>query len=77
MIASDGLPAREVHFHTREKFDRHGKYCSTFNNAMWAGLTACDQPVNPVELERSSARLAILKQTREEGFGRDKPYCCR
>lgn len=34
MVASDGLPAREIHLHTREKFDRHGKYCSTFNNAM-------------------------------------------
>lgn len=32
--ASDGLPARVVKAHTLEKFDRHGKYCATFNNAM-------------------------------------------
>jgi three-Cys-motif partner protein len=33
-IASDGLPARVVKAHTREKFDRHRKYCSTFNTGM-------------------------------------------
>jgi hypothetical protein len=38
-IASDGLPARVVKAHTREKFDRHRKYCATFNTGMknhWA-----------------------------------------
>ena len=33
-IASDGLPARTIKAHSLEKFDRHGKYCATFNNAM-------------------------------------------
>ena len=32
--ASDELPARVVKAHSHEKFDRHGKYCSTFNTAM-------------------------------------------
>lgn len=33
-IAADGLPARVVKAHTLEKFDRHRKYCSTFNTGM-------------------------------------------
>lgn len=33
-IASDGLPARVIKAHTLEKFDRHRKYCSTFNTGM-------------------------------------------
>lgn len=32
--ASDGFPARVVKAQTREKFDRHRKYCSTFNTGM-------------------------------------------
>jgi three-Cys-motif partner protein len=33
-VASDGLPARVVKQHTLEKFDRHRKYCATFNTGM-------------------------------------------
>jgi three-Cys-motif partner protein len=34
VLAKDGLPARKIKFHTREKFDRHASYCAVFNNAM-------------------------------------------
>lgn len=33
-VASDGLPARVIKAHTLEKFDRHRKYCATFNTGM-------------------------------------------
>jgi three-Cys-motif partner protein len=36
VIASDGLPARKIKPHTREKFDRHGKYCGIFTRGMGA-----------------------------------------
>lgn len=32
--ASDGLPARRIKPHTREKLDRHGRYCGIFNRGM-------------------------------------------
>lgn len=32
--ASDGLPARLIKPHTREKLDRHGRYCGIFNGGM-------------------------------------------
>jgi uncharacterized protein (DUF305 family) len=34
VIASDGLSARRIKPHAREKFDRHGKYCGIFNRGM-------------------------------------------
>jgi three-Cys-motif partner protein len=40
VIASDGLPARLIKPHSLEKFDRHRKYCTIFNNGMkslWVG----------------------------------------
>jgi three-Cys-motif partner protein len=32
--ATDGLPARVVKTHSLEKFDRHRRYCATFNTGM-------------------------------------------
>jgi len=40
VIATDGLPARLIKPHSLEKFDRHRKYCTIFNNGMknlWVG----------------------------------------
>ncbi len=34
VAASDGLPARLIKPHSLEKFDRHRKYCTIFNNGM-------------------------------------------
>jgi three-Cys-motif partner protein len=34
VTASDGLPARLIKPHSLEKFDRHRKYCTIFNNGM-------------------------------------------